>query len=53
MAGANGKFFTRFIAVAFVVATFAGCFMMFANSEKSLFGDQPAPPVTQTISQTN
>lgn len=53
MAGANGKFFTRFIAVAFVAAAFAGCFMMFANSEKSLFEEQPAAAVAQTIPQTN
>lgn len=53
MASANGKFFTRFIAVAFVAAAFAGCFMMFANSEKSLFNDQTAPTSAQTISQAN
>ncbi len=38
--GANSKFVTRFIAVAFVGLAFAGCAMMFMNSEKSLFGDQ-------------
>lgn len=52
MASANSKFVTRFIAVAFVAATFAGCFFMFTNSEKSLFDDQ-AQPISQTISQTN
>ncbi len=40
---ANSKFVTRFIAVAFVGLTFAGCAFMFMNSEKSLYGDQPPP----------
>jgi len=53
MASTNSKFMTRFIAVAFVAATFAGCFMMFANSEKSLFDDAAPQPIPQTISQTN
>ena len=53
MTSANGKFVTRFIAVAFVAAAFAGCFMMFANSEKSLFSDQSPQVAPQTISQTN
>ena len=46
--GANSKFVTRFLAVAFVGLAFAGCAMMFMNSEKSLYGDQQ-----QTISAPN
>lgn len=53
MTNTNGKFFTRFIAVAFVVAAFAGCAMMFANSGKSLFNDHSAQTMAQTVSQTN
>jgi len=37
--GANSKFVTRLIAVLFVGFTFAGCAMMFAQSEKSLFAE--------------
>lgn len=50
---ASSKFVTRFIAVAFVGAAFAGCLLMFANSEKSLFDDQAPVPMAQTISQAN
>jgi hypothetical protein len=39
--GANGKFLTRFIAVAFVALAFAGCAAMFAQGERSLFADAP------------
>lgn len=46
--GANSKFVTRFLAVAFVGLAFAGCAMMFMNSKKSLYGDQQ-----QTISAPN
>lgn len=53
MQSANSKFVTRFIAVAFVAAAFVGCFMMFSNSEKSLFGDTAPQAIPQTISQTN
>ena len=53
MANANSKFITRFIAVAFVAAAFAGCFMMFANSERSLFNDHAPQAITPTISQAN
>lgn len=51
--GANGKFVTRFIAVAFVGLAFAGCAMMFFQGEKSLFDDTATTPITQTISQAN
>ena len=40
--GANGKFVTRLMAVLFVGFTFAGCAMMFAQSEKSLFAESSA-----------
>jgi len=53
MPSANSKFVTRFIAVAFVAAAFAGCAMMFANSEKSLFNEHTSPAIQQTISQPN
>lgn len=37
--GANSKFVTRLIAVVFVGLAFAGCAMIFAKSEKSLFAE--------------
>ena len=37
--GANSKFVTRLMAVVFVGLAFAGCAMMFVQSEKSLFAE--------------
>lgn len=48
--GANSKFVTRFIAVAFFGLTFVGFAMMFMSDEKSLFADHSVPA---TISQAN
>lgn len=49
--GANSKFVTRLIAVVFVGLAFAGCAMMFARSEKSLFAESSSgmtqPGMTQ------
>jgi hypothetical protein len=39
--GANSKFLTRFMAVAFVALAFAGCAAMFAQGGRSLFADAP------------
>lgn len=46
--GANSKFITRFIAVAFVGLAFAGCAAMFVKGERSLFADSSSVAITQS-----